>query len=152
MVQLCLCAWYASFIYCNFGRAWRCSDSRYNGKNGTKRYMHHIQWCSIYLWWSRTLRGPGVFDWHGALAERALEPVLLQKQIFHMLFVWCQKLWVQMVQVHGFNLRFTMSLMALAFQFANQWLVLPWSSLKWFERSFDKAQDCRWKFWQIYKM
>jgi polyribonucleotide nucleotidyltransferase len=52
-------------------------------ESGTKRYMHHYNFPGFSVGEAKPLRGPGRRDiGHGALAEKALEPVLPSKEDF----------------------------------------------------------------------
>lgn len=58
----------------------------------TKRYIHHYNFPSYSVGETKPSRGPGRREiGHGALAERALIPVLPSEKEFHMLSVLYQK-------------------------------------------------------------
>ena len=56
------------------------------GEEDYKRYMHHYNFPSYSVGETRPMSGPGRREiGHGALAERALEPLFHLKKNFHIL-------------------------------------------------------------------
>ena len=61
----------------------RCANFRWPGVEESKRFMHHYNFPSFSVGETRPMRGPGRREiGHGALGERALEPVIPSEKDF----------------------------------------------------------------------
>ncbi len=71
-----------------------------------KRYMHHYNMPPYSTGEAKPMRSPGRREiGHGALAERALEPMIPARMNSPMLSVWCRRRFLQWLHLHGQRLR-----------------------------------------------